>query len=79
VPNADEIVECSPLGERVRSPVSACNGYIDRSHQTIRETEDVAPLRGHGGQETVAPSTKKKGGSHSTAAPTGFRFLSSDF
>jgi hypothetical protein len=38
----DEIVECSRLGERVRFPVSSCNGYIDRTHPTIREMEDVA-------------------------------------
>ena len=47
----DEIVECGQLGERVRFPVSSCNGYIDRTHPTIREMEDVDYVEG----------TKKKG------------------
>ena len=47
----DGIVECSRLGERVRFPASSCNVYIDRTHPTIREMEDVDYVEG----------TKKKG------------------
>src|SRR6266852_4941646 len=38
----DEIVECNRLGGRVTFPVSACNGYLNRNHPTIREMEDIA-------------------------------------
>ena len=50
----DEIVECSRLGERIRFSVSSCNGYIDRTHPTIREMEDVAwVLRSDTRQNTI--------------------------
>ena len=38
----DDIIECSRLGSRITFPVSACNSYINSTHPTIREMEDVA-------------------------------------
>jgi hypothetical protein len=38
----DDIIECSRLGERITFPVNACNGYINATHPTIREMEDIA-------------------------------------
>jgi hypothetical protein len=38
----DDIIECRQLGARVTFAVSACNQYIDATHPTVREMEDVA-------------------------------------
>jgi len=40
----DEIVECGRLSERNRItfPVTSCTGFIDRTHASIREMEEIA-------------------------------------
>jgi len=41
----EEIVECRRLSEprnRIVFPVTFCNGYIDRTHPSVQEMEDIA-------------------------------------
>jgi hypothetical protein len=38
----DDIVECGRLEMRITFPVSDCNRYVNATHPTIRELEDVA-------------------------------------
>ena len=38
----DEIVECSRLGARITFPVASCNSYINATHPTVREMEEIA-------------------------------------
>ena len=40
----DEIVECGRLSDRNRItfPVKSCTGFIDRTHASIREMEEIA-------------------------------------
>ena len=38
----DEIVECSLLRGPIGFPVTSCNSYINSTHPTIREMEEIA-------------------------------------
>ncbi len=38
----DEIVECGRLSERITFPVASCTGFLDRTHASIREMEEIA-------------------------------------
>ena len=45
VRSRDEIVECRRLSDRhnrITFPVTFCNGYIDRTHPSINDMEDIA-------------------------------------
>jgi hypothetical protein len=38
----DDILECGRLEARITFPVSHCNRYVNSTHPTVREMEDVA-------------------------------------
>ncbi|HUE87876.1 MAG TPA: hypothetical protein VMO26_17525 [Vicinamibacterales bacterium] len=41
----DEIIECGYLSgpnRRMAFPVTFCNAYVDRTHPTVREMEEIA-------------------------------------
>ena len=38
----DEIVECSLLRGRIRFPVTSCNSYVNATHPSVREMEEIA-------------------------------------